>query len=188
MTFELPDAVELLTLGSGEVLTAEHGSRLWRGSVTLATRRHAVLEDIMARLRVLQRPGASFLVSPRHHERVGAGAATLNTIRNGRELRLSGLAAGVSVPRGAYLSFTYGSSPTRYALHQLAEAMVADSAGLTGWGEVVPPLKAGTTTGTAVQLAAPVLKAVLVPKSVRAGQLRSVLGEGATFDWIQTLR
>lgn len=187
-TFDLSEASETLTLGSGEILTASLGTRLWYGSVTLAVQTWAQHEEAMALLRVLQRPGASFLLSPLHGRTTGANGV-LNAVQNGREVRLSGVGANRVLPRRTFLSFPYTvSSVSRFAFHQLAEAVTADGTGLTPFAEVVPALRPGWALSAAVQLQAPVLKAVVVPGSVRGGSFRSVLAEGISFDWMQTLR
>ena len=53
------------------------------------------------------------------------------------------------------LHFDYGPSPTRRALHRIVEDATANGAGITGFFEVRPFLKAGTTTGLAVTLVRP---------------------------------
>ena len=111
---------------------------------------------------------------------------TLNA--DNRRLKISGLPANYVLTLGDIIGFTYGSSPTRYALHQVASVSVtASGAGLTDWVELDPPIRAGATTSTAVALDRPTCKAVLVPGSHTPAKVRRI-GEGASFRFIQTLR
>lgn len=187
MTFDPLEGLETITLGSGEVLTASLGTRLWTGSITLATSSFAQHEDLMVLLRALQRPGASFYCTPLHRERPGAPSGTLYAV-SGRDVRFSGLSANAVIPRGAFFSFSYGSNPTRRAFHQLAQRLTASSSGVTGSGEVVPPIRPGFTLGAECEFESPILKAVIMPKSLKGANLRGRIAEGVTFAWQQTLR
>ena len=62
-----------------------------------------------------------------------------------KALQLAGLPAGYTLRRGDMLHFDYGPSPTRRALHRVVEDATAGPGGTTGFFEVRPFLKAGTT-------------------------------------------
>ncbi|PYE80811.1 hypothetical protein [Pseudoroseicyclus aestuarii] len=187
--FDLSEAVETNETGGGEIIRADIGPRLWSGSVTIVAQRHSLAERLLSRLRVLQDARASFLASPVHMDPAPDDkAAQILTMRGGRELRLSGLAAGTVLHRGRFLSFTYGSGPSRRALHQLVEPAVADGGGATGWFEVTPALRPGVAAGLAVALRAPVCKAVMLPGSLSRATHRAIVTDAVTFDWRQTLR
>lgn len=186
-TFSLTESYEVSETGGGEILRMDYGPRLWQGNVTLNTRPHVDAERINARVEALFDARASFLVVPPHMQ-TSLANAVLSDQRNGRELRLSGLAAGQKIERGQFLSFTYGSNPTRYALHRAIEVGTADGTGLTGWFEVSPAIRAGATNGATVTLSKPVCKAIALPGSYNPPSLRPGIASGASFSWRQTLR
>ncbi|SHI91104.1 hypothetical protein [Wenxinia saemankumensis] len=187
VVFDLAEAVETSELTGGEILCASVGPRLWQGSVTVLPYRSAALERAAARLRRLQDPDASFLVMPPHMQRPGQPAATIGGIQNGRELRLN-MTPGATVRAGEFLSFSYGSSPVRRALHQVLQDATAASGGLTPWVEVTPAIRPGATVGAAVELARPVCKAVIVPSSLSPAAFMAGRGNDLSFAWRQTLR
>ena len=87
------------------------------------------------------------------------------------------------------LSFTYGSGPTRYALHRIvSDTVVANGSGVTPLFEVVPHIRPGAATSTAVELIRPYCKAIIIPGSVQAGTARKSKVRGLSFEIIQTLR
>ena len=63
-TFELPVTQQVSRTAGGEVITAELGASLWRGSVTLARRPYGEANRALAQIRRMARPGASFLMRP----------------------------------------------------------------------------------------------------------------------------
>lgn len=187
VTFSLTESYETSETGGGEILRSSYGPRLWQGTVTLDTWPHVDAERINARVETLFDARASFLVFPPHMQ-TALGDVTLSDQRNGREIRLSGLASGQKVEQGQYLSFTYGSNPVRYALHRVLEDKSPDATGLTGWFEVSPAVRPGALNGTAVTLDKPVCKAIAVPGSYSPPSHRAVVSSGASFSWRQTLR
>lgn len=186
-SFDLMESSQTLSLGSGEVLRADRGARLWHGRVGIRPYRAAAAEAVLARVRALQDARGSFLATPRHLPFPGLGNATIFDQQNGRELRLAGLPSTQVLPQGTFLSFQYGTDPVRYALHQMVEPATA-TAGTTGFFEVTPAIRPTVDDGTAVVLAAPICKAMLVPGGVSAGANRVGVTSGVTFDWVQTLR
>jgi hypothetical protein len=194
----LPDMVEMSRNGAGELLSASLGARLWRGEFTLAPRPHQTLAGVEAQLRALLQPGASFMVAdPRvvgpasdpSGTILGAASVVIATLNvNNRELTLSGLPAGYVITRGDYLSFIYGSSPVRYAMHQVVVGGTASGAGVSPSIEVTPYIRAGAATGATVTLVRPRFKAVLDPRTFNPSDGAQVLSSGLSFGVIQTLR
>lgn len=115
----------------------------------------------------------------------GANDGTLASVNaSTKALSLSGLAAGQVLSVGDYLSFTYGTSR---ALHQVVQAVTADSSGDTTEFEVRPSIRPGwaTSPSTAVKLKLPRGVFSLVPGSVSSkpsGGIHTVV----SFQAIQT--
>lgn len=189
--------IETSQLADGTIIKASLGAALWRGTVKLAP---AYAEDaaaVEAFLSVLQRPGASFFVydprriGPRSDPNGTALASAAPQIAsinaNNREMALSGLPANFVISAGDMLSFAYGSSPTRYALHRVVVGATANASGTTPQFEVSPLIRSGATAGTNVTLVRPFCKAVVLtdPDYGVGGPL---ITQGASFDFIQTLR
>lgn len=198
MTFDLPEAVEVNETGGGELLPADLGTRLWSGEINLGDMTADEAAEALAMLDVLRRAGGSFMVHdvsrpfPRFDlsgALITGAAPVLNAVHaNAREIRLSGLPPGYQLRRYDYLAFSYGSNPTRFALHRVAAPATANASGLTGYFEVSPNIRPGWLTGAAVSLSRAACKAIIVPGSVQPGRRRSTLTVGASFKFMQTLR
>lgn len=184
--------------GAGQQLTRELAPALWRGSVTLGRLTPEEEADAMALVDLVRQSGASFFaynlarsapsLDPDGNV-LGAATPTIQSISvDRRELTIAGLPANYQLRRGDLVGVTWGAAPARYGLHRIAVASSADATGLTGANEVVPALPAALVTGSGVTLIEPVVKAMMVPGSVRPGTLRRGLVEGIAFDFIQTLR
>lgn len=198
ITFDLPESmVATGVTGSGDILTADLGSRLWSGEVQLGPMYYDEAEEVSAKLSTLRQAGRSFFVynmakpGPRM-DREGAilGAATpqiKSVASNNRELTLKGLPVGYVLSPGDYIGFTYGSSPTRYALHDLVTGGAANGSGEVTV-EVSSFIRAGAAANAAVTLIKPYCKAVLVPGSISRGQAAGQFITGIKFGWRQTLR
>jgi hypothetical protein len=197
-TFDLGEAVLLNQTGGGEIIRSDYGTRLWTGRVNLAPVRPVEIEAIRAIIRPLQDSRGSFLIFPRHKQgpaSLGPAStvdvtAQINSLpSNTRTITLKLLAPGFVITAGDFLSFTYLSGPTRYAFHQAAESIVANSSGVTGAFEVMPPIRPGAAVNAVVRLYRPRLKAVMVPGSLTISTLpRRGFADGASFEWQQTLR
>lgn len=197
-TFELPATVEISRTAAGDVLTADLGPRLWRGSVSLLPDYWSGAEAVKAKLALLQQAGASFLAYPLPLSApakdpggalIAGASPTLSAIAaSNREIQLAGLPAGYALSPGDFLSFTYGSNPTRRALHQVVTGAVASAGGSTPAFEVVPAIRPGAATGAAVTLNKPYCKAVMAPGTVNAGVSGPRITAGISFSFIQTLR
>lgn len=198
MTFDIPEAVEMSETGAGEILMADLGTRLWQGQITLGDMTPDEAADAISMIDLLRGAGASFFChdtgrpGPRldlDGSILGAAQPVLNAVNaNAREIRLSGLPAGYQLRRYDSIAFTYGANPLRYARHRIVRGDDADGTGLTGWLEVVPPIRPGWTLGSPVELIQPACKAVIVPKSVQPGRRRHTMTVGTGFKWVQTLR
>jgi hypothetical protein len=105
-----------------------------------------------------------------------------------RTLTVSGLPANYAVPAGTYLAFAYGANPVRQALHRVVVGGNANGAGLSPVLEVVPAIRAGAQTGSAVSFLRPACKAVIIPGSTESGTSSRGIVEGFTFGFVQTLR
>lgn len=185
--FTLPEMVETNESGGGELIVADYGPRLWEIELQLRSLPRADAEALTAKIRRLFGADASFMIGP-PAARQSVSDGTISGTQNGREISLAGLSAGQVVRAGSYLSFTYGSSPTRYALHQAVETATADGSGTTGFFEVVPAVRAGANNGTVVRLASPYCKAVMIPGSMSDLTIRTATAGGLAFRARQTLR
>lgn len=193
----LPDSMELNRTGAGEQLAADLGDRLWQGKFTLGRlmRTEAGRPEVLIDL--LRQAGRSFLVYDTRRSAplldpigtiLGASTPTIHTLSGDpRELRITGLPASYVLSPGDYLSFTYGSSPLRYALHRVVATTTA-VAGLTPLFEVTPPIRSGAVTGAAVTLLKAHCKAVILAGSAEPGVGRRTITEGISFGYVQSLR
>jgi hypothetical protein len=196
-TFEDTLPIETSQMADGTILKASLGASLWRGTLNLVPRTHADAQAIEALVSVLKRPGSSFLArDPRRvgpkldptGSTLGANTVQINSLNvDNRQLSLKGLPASYVISVGDMLSFTYGSSPTRYALHRVVEAATANGSGVTPEFEVTPLIRSGAAVDATVTLVKPVCKAVLL-QGVSYGTTVRTYTEGMSFEFIQTLR
>lgn len=192
-TFDLTDATQQSQTRGGEIISATLGNRLWASTVTLGWLPLREAEEMLSLLDALREAGASFMAGPwpwcPPPGSLAGSSPKLHTVAaNNCEIRISDLPANFAVPAGTFVSFAYGGSPVRYALHRTVAAGAASGAGLTPAIEVRPHVRPGFVTSTAVSLARPACKMVLVPGSVRPGTLSGRGRLGITFSAIQTLR
>ncbi|MFD1914110.1 hypothetical protein [Halodurantibacterium flavum] len=196
MTFELQEAMEFSETDQGDLITADLGTRLWQGEITLGRITSDEAADAITLIDVLRSAGRSFAAfdtnrpGPRNDPdgaQLGTATVTVSAL-SARELRLSGLPAGYVLRRGDYLGWDYGSNPVRRALHKVVDlAAMADPAGTVSF-EVVPHLRAGATSLGPVRLLRPWCTAIILPGSTNPGTVSSTITEGASFRWRQTLR
>jgi hypothetical protein len=197
-TFHDQEQLETSGLASGQILRADIGPQLWRGTVTLVPGYHDDVQAVEARLSILRRSGASFFISdprrigPRSDPEgttLGASTVQIHTLVTGnREIRLKGLPSGYVLSEGDMLSFSYSvGSVTLYALHRLVVGATADGSGVTPAFEVTPPIRPGAAVDAAVVLVRPYCKAIMVPGSVRYGTAAPRITGGASFEFLQTL-
>jgi len=194
--FHLPSGAQMSRARGGDVLTAAVAERLWVGQMTLAPMRFGPAAAVQAILSALAEPGATFVAHPMPLFRpqadpagaiLGAATPTIHTLTpGGRTIRLQGLPNGYVLSVGDYLGFSYGTNPTRRALHQVVTAATAAVGGVTPLFEVTPRWRAGAAVGAVVTLIRPAVTCVLLPgEGVRA---LPGLADGATLSFVQTLR
>ena len=171
-------------LGDGTVLRSTRGATLWRGTAQLTPGYHEDAARIEALLSLLEYPGASFLAydprKPTLTVPAFTGSPTIGSISSSRRDMTLANFTGTITP-GDLLSFTYGSSPTRYALHRAVTGATG-----TQTFEVTPPIRLGAAVGAAVTLTKPVAKCVLAPDP-SYGSGRPLITAGASFNIVQTL-
>lgn len=183
--------------GSGEVLLATVGPRLWRWTVQLAAKPGRDADVMAGRLALLSQGELNFLASPPFGafpaadpagSLLGAAVPVIASLpAGGRTLTISGLPAGYVLTAGDWLAFTRGS-PARYELHRLVTGGVASGGGVTGQMQVAPALRPGVVVGAAVTLIRPVMRAIIVPGSLKAETRTHGTSAGASFQVMQTLR
>lgn len=199
-TFDPTEALDLAETAGGEVLTADLGTALWSGQIDLALMEHHEAAPLRPLLNLLRRAGASFMVAdatrpwPRRDPggvvlRASTGTPAILAVGGSwRELSLKGLPPWYAISAGDLISFAYGSSPTRFALHECVGDAQAAANGETPLIEVTPPIRPGAAADTAVQLIWPRCKAVLQPGTASLGaSVHTITSEG-TLRWTQTLR
>ena len=197
VTMTLDEAVLANQTGGGEILRSAHGTRLWRGRVTGRGHPYLDLDQITARIELLLAAGASFLVTQSSRKGpiddpegtiLGAAAPAITAFSiNNRDVTLGSLPPGYTLRRGDLLSFTYLSSPTRYALHRIVTPATANGSGVTAT-EVMPPVRPGYATPSPITLVRPVCKAVIVPGSYQPPEISRDRRALFSFDWQQILR
>jgi hypothetical protein len=196
LSLSLPAAAEMSRTAGGEIMVAELGARLWSARVTLAPIGIENAAALQVKLRLLQRAGASLLVSPRIGDYpardpngvIEALNVTIADLPAGNQtLSLAGLPAGYALSVGDNLAFSYRNPPLQ-AFHQLVGDARADAAGITPAFEILPQLRPGAIVGASVTLVKPAFRGLLVPGSLNEGALQRTRLSGITFDLIQTLK
>lgn len=196
MTFDDLQPSQMSRTAGGETLSADTGTALWQGRITLARLQGHERPRIEALFSVLRRGGRTFLAYDKRRPGpladpqgriLGAAVPVIAAIPSAREISLAGLPARYILSAGDYLAFDYDSG--RRALHQVVDPQVlASPSGTTPSIEVTPPIEPGAVVGTTVSLIRASCHAQFVPGSVAKGTSSHALSEGAAFDFIQTLR
>ncbi len=197
-SFDLGEALEHNETGGGEILSADLGNRLWRMECELVPDYHHSMDACRALLDVLRYAGRSLIAYPPYYDGpamdkdgsiLGGASVTLTDVQsNNRDIRLAGLPAGYEISIGDFISWQYGSNPTRYALHRFASGGTANGAGQSPFMELSSFVRIGYTLPATVRLIKPQVKMILVPGSVDAGSSRSLITSGVKFTLTQTLR
>jgi hypothetical protein len=186
---------ELSGLGTGEVLAAQLAPPRLVGDVELVPMYHPAAAQVQALIESLDGAINSFyLYAPQRRypqydptgSILGASVVSIQTVgANNKSLRLQGLPSGYVLTLGDYLSFDYGSNPTRRALHRIVETVTTPGTGISPHFEVRPHLRPGVVTGLAVTLAKPAAKVFIVPGSFNPGTASGVITEGMSFQVMQ---
>lgn len=195
-TPELTEAMEMNRNGSGEVLTASLGPRLWKNDIVIRNGTYAEIERIKARLNMLRYPNRSLFVhgmpflAPQHDPDgsiLGASVITLTDVEsNNRVIELTGFPDDYVLTVGDFIGFSYGSNPIRHAFHQVT-ASAAENAGVMSV-EVCDFIRPGFALDSVVTLIKPKYKAIVLPGSVGVGPSEGQRTEGLKFTIMQTLR
>ncbi|RWR14257.1 hypothetical protein [Paenirhodobacter populi] len=199
ITFDLPESVEVSETDGGDLLSADIGTRLWQGDITLGKITRDEDADALTLIDVLRQGGRPFCAfdlrrpGPRADltgSMLGSAPVQIQALlSNNRQMSLSGLPVGYVLQRGDYLGWDYGTNPIRRALHKVVDVSVTATAqGQTDAFEVTPNIREGATVGSPVRLIRPFCTAIIVPGSVTTGTAAATLTEGASFKWRQTLR
>ncbi|MDA3888701.1 MAG: hypothetical protein PF443_07855 [Allgaiera sp.] len=196
-TFDLGEALQSSETGAGEIITASLGVRLWSATIKLKTGYHGAVAQQTAVLNMLREPGRSFFAHDKARQFpaadpggyiFGAAAPTIASLpSSNREIGIAGLPASYILTPGDRVSFSYGSSPTRYAMHEIVVGGMADASGALTV-EVTPNIRTGATVGAALTFVRPQIKAIVAPSSTQIGTSSGRVTAGATFKILQTLR
>lgn len=196
-TMDIGEAVLSAKTGGGEIITSNFGERLWAGRFTGQGHAFISLDEMTARIGLLRKGGASFLIRNPYRRGPAAdpegtilGAATpqITTFNaNNRDITISGLPAGYVLRRGDLIGWTYLTGPTRYALHRVVTGVTANGSGVATT-EVMPPVRSGYATPQSVTLVNPVCKAVMVPGSYQPPSVQRNGIATFSFAWWQTLK
>lgn len=195
----LPDQAEYNRTGNGEQIGADLGERLWQGEIELGRMGRSEAGRLEVLVDLLNQPGRAFHVFDTRRpapllDPNMTGLAGFNPVLHNlpgaepRDMQISGLPAGYVLSPGDYLSFQYGSSPTRFALHRVVSGVTTLGTGITPMFEVMPARKPGATVGTAVTFYRPFCKAVVLAGSVVPTRTRHTISEGLRFAYVQTVR
>lgn len=198
VTMSPRESVLLSTTRGGEVLRSDIGARLWGGRIVVAPATRAQMDQQVALAEALLEAQGSFMVARRSRHGpqadptgaiLGAAVPVISAVSiDRRDLSLTGLPAGYVLTRGDLLSFAYGASPVRHALHRVLTTRSATAGGAITALAVTPVVRPGVNAGTPVTLVRPACKAVIVPETFDPDAEGGSLTEGFSFDWRQTLR
>ncbi len=196
-SFWLPDSLEINQLGSGEILTADLGPRLWRGSITTPPGTYETVAEQDAVISIIRQAGRPFFVHPPRAafpiadptgSILGVAVPLLASVSaDRREITIEHLPALYKLTAGDFVSFSYGASPTRFALHRVVKSAVAGTGGVITI-EVSPNVRPGESSGAEVEIKRARMKAVYIPGSYQAPQSNMDAESGISFDFMQTLR
>lgn len=196
-TIDPGEAVLTNITGGGEVITSAIGVRLWRGRITGRGQSFIDLDPMTARIDLVRQAGASFFVSPSHRNGpqsdpnatiLGVSTPQITNVNaNNRDVTISGLPAAYVLTEGDLLSFSYLSSPVRFAMHKIVTGATANGSGVATV-EVMPPLRPGHSAPFNIRLDRPYCKAVIVPGSYQPPVYDRRGRAVFSFDWQQTLR
>ena len=206
VTWDLGESLGISRTGGGAVLTYDDGPRLWRGTVYLRPGYHDDISEQAAKLDLIRYSGRPFFAynpvraGPRYDPSgivLAASTPTIGAIAsNNRDLTISGLPSSYVLSAGDLLSFTYLSSPTRYAMHRVAVGAIADTSG-SATVELSSYIRTGAAAGASITLIKPFIKAVYIPGSFGFTSMMSGAGSygasqinvtaGPSFQFIQTL-
>lgn len=195
--FDLSENLYQTEDGGGRFLTADAGPRMWEGSITVTPNSHTEQRKAQALAQVLRQAGATFLVNDRKGKFPiadpdgtllgGAPVRLSGPVAGSDQLTLAELPEGYVLTTGDYLSYSYGESGEKIALHQVTFGHVAASNGTVTVG-IMPRVRPGVVDAAPVSLIGAACKAVMVPGSFKAGAIGLASTAGFSFSFRQTLR
>ena len=199
VSFQCPELVEMSQTAGGDLITGNIGNRLWQGEIMLGRLTRAETQDAQVLIDAVRGACRSFMAYHTTYpypkadpsgSLLGVASPQIKALdADTRLISLKGLPAGYVLGRGDYLSFDYRTSPTRFALHRIVDAsVIANGFGETALFEVIPNIRSGASANTAVSLAKPHCKALIVPGAVQPGRQTRFMTDGMSFQFQQTLR
>ena len=195
-SFDLSDGeMKVGRTRGGGLVRAQNGTRLWRGSITLAPHYPREMREVDALVRALQEPDAFFeIVDPFAGFPAAdpAGLGLPDDIRiiewvsdDGRLVDVSDLPDGYALGPGDRFSVEYPASlSTVRGYHEIRSTTTA--AGGLAQLEVSPAI--GTAAvGHHAEFRRPRCLAMIVPGSVRSAIRSRGIEQGVSFEWQQVL-
>lgn len=194
--WRLQDNREFSGLGSGQIVEVDLAPSLWAGEVELYERYHADMRAIEAKINaIIRSSGTFYLYDPRlpypSTDPDGTLLAPYTNVQiaslpDAKSMSLKNCRPNFTIPAGSYLSFDYGSSPTRRAFHEFAEDATTNGSGVSSVFEVSPFIRPGAAVNQVVTLLKPAMRARIVPNSFQP-QSAGALTSTASFSVIQKL-
>lgn len=176
VSWTLVENQEISTVGTGEILAAELGPSLWRADITTARLTHREAHEIRAMINLLDGsintfylydPLGKYPYGDPTGSIVGSNNVQLKAVNaNRKEIQFKGLPAGYVLNIGDMVAHDYGSNPTRRNLYQIAGTVTADVSGETGYVEVRPHVRTGSSSSDALYLKKPAAKMKMIPGSL----------------------
>ena len=199
ITLHVPEVVMSTRTEGGDILLDAVGTPLWQGEIVLDRMMPEEARRVNTLISVAERADASFMVYDRRHWHpasdpggtlVASAAPTIRgLVLDRRLIALENFPADYTLERGDYVSFEYGTSPVRTALHRVVdETVLASPGGVMPFMEVRPHIEPGALVGAPVTLVKPHCKAVILPGSLQRGRSTRFITEGVSFQFQQTLR
>ena len=191
VTLDLQRNDELSGGGDGRYWAAELARPIWTVSLNLAALGRGCVpraREIDAKIRALGVNRAFLWCDPTYggpSNGAVAGPVTVASISADRTaIAFAGLPAGFTLAPGDRFSIAWGSG--RYYMAELTEAKVANGSGVTAQIGVYPYPPLSIAAGAAVEMAAPVIKAIVPPKGHKPyGYIRDFVAQGATLTMLQ---
>lgn len=191
-TFNLSNNVKSSRDLSGITYRLSRGPRLWQGSIQLRSHKNQTQRQIEALLSAIEEGDMHFQFSPwmsskpQNYANTGfTNVQTNGTQVAGSSLKLRNLPSDFRFLKGDMLSFAINGVNRLFRIKADTTA-----SGTTATVTIEPGLTAGALPAnlTAVAMLNPVCTVQAVPGSVEYGSIRRVITEGASFQFIQSLK
>lgn len=198
LDFTLSPSQSLITsqTGGGDILTAEMGPRLWRGSITLAPASHESARVQAGLVAEMMNAGAKFeVIDKKNQFPLRDPTGSVNGTRtpaigggsSGKTFVITGAAPGYVLSPGDRFSFRIGGK--RY-FNEVMTQTTANASGTFGALPVMLPIRgSGAAYADAVvNFKRPALIAQIVPGSVSPFRTNLTHSEGMSFEFVQVLK